>query len=60
MTRPLFIYVKKEALQRPEVEAFVSFYLDNALTLVPDVGYIAETEEAHAKAQATFEEALRS
>ena len=30
LSRPLFVYVKKESLARPEVEAFVRYMLDNA------------------------------
>jgi phosphate transport system substrate-binding protein len=41
LSRPLFIYVKTAALQRPEVKAFVEFYLNNASKLVPAVGYVA-------------------
>jgi phosphate transport system substrate-binding protein len=41
LSRPLFIYVSKTSLARPEVAAFVRFYLENAPTLVADVGYIA-------------------
>ena len=42
LSRPIFIYVRKEAADRPEVEAFVRFYLDpeNAEALVTEVGYI--------------------
>jgi phosphate transport system substrate-binding protein len=45
--RPIFIYVSKTAAQRPEVTAFVNFYLHNAHTLVPDVGYVALTPEEY-------------
>ena len=41
LSRPLAIYVKRAALQRPEVKAFVEFYLENAAALVPEVGYVA-------------------
>lgn len=41
LSRPLFIYVKNAALARPEVRAFVEFYLEHASELVPQVGYIA-------------------
>ena len=41
LSRPLMIYVSKAALQRPEVNAFVKFYLENAAELVPQVGYVA-------------------
>ncbi len=40
LSRPLFIYVSRSALQRPEVRAFVQFYLNNAIELVPQVGYV--------------------
>jgi phosphate transport system substrate-binding protein len=40
LSRPLFIYVSNAALQRPEVRAFVEYYLTNAAELVPQVGYI--------------------
>ena len=49
MARPLFIYVKQSALQRPAVEQFVRYYLDNAPTLVPDVGYVPLSEERYRK-----------
>ena len=41
LSRPLFIYVNKEALAKPEVKGFVEYYLTNAPALVADVGYIA-------------------
>jgi phosphate transport system substrate-binding protein len=41
LARPLFIYVKHASLLRPEVLAFVRFYLENAPTLVPSTGYHA-------------------
>ena len=47
LARPVFIYVTDAALKRPEVAAFVGFYLDNAPTLVPDVGYIPLTDEEY-------------
>ena len=40
LSRPMFIYVDAGALERPEVRAFVDFYLENATTLVPEVGYV--------------------
>lgn len=41
LSRPLFIYVKHDALARPEVKAFVRYYLTHASELVPQVGYVA-------------------
>jgi phosphate transport system substrate-binding protein len=40
LSRPLFIYVAKEAAGRPEVRSFVDFFLETANALVPEVGYI--------------------
>lgn len=40
LSRPLFIYVAEKAAPRPEVQAFVDFYLESMNELVPDVGYI--------------------
>ncbi|MBI4538898.1 MAG: PstS family phosphate ABC transporter substrate-binding protein [Gemmatimonadetes bacterium] len=40
LSRPLFIYVKRGALERPEVRAFVQFYMEQAPSLVPATGYL--------------------
>ncbi|MEX0907172.1 MAG: PstS family phosphate ABC transporter substrate-binding protein [Gemmatimonadota bacterium] len=40
LSRPLFIYVSRTALERPEVVQFVRFYLESAPELVPAVGYV--------------------
>ncbi|MEM9348394.1 MAG: PstS family phosphate ABC transporter substrate-binding protein [Planctomycetota bacterium] len=40
-SRPLFIYVKKSSLERPEVKAFVDFYLADAGDFSEEVGYVA-------------------
>ncbi len=47
LSRPLFIYVKKASLQRPEVLAFVKFYLTHAAALVDEVGYVAVPQEIY-------------
>ena len=41
LSRPLFIYVSQKALARPEVKAFVEFFLTHGAELVPQVGYVA-------------------
>ena len=48
LSRPLFIYVSKASLERPEVKAFVEFYLDNAAELAQEVGYIRLGEAEYA------------
>jgi phosphate transport system substrate-binding protein len=39
LSRPIFIYVNKKSLQRPEVLEFARFYMTQAPKLVPQVGY---------------------
>jgi phosphate transport system substrate-binding protein len=41
LSRPLFIYLNQASLSRPEVAAFVHYYLTSATELVPQVGYVA-------------------
>lgn len=48
LSRPLFIYVSSKSAQRPEVDAFVKFFLKNAGTLSKEVGYIPLPSEAYA------------
>ena len=48
LSRPLFIYVSKQSMERPEVKAFVEFYLDNAADLAQEVGYIKLGEAEYA------------
>ena len=48
LSRPLFIYVSKQSMERPEVKAFVEFYLDNAAELAQEVGYIRLGEAEYA------------
>ena len=41
LSRPLYIYVNKASLERPEVPTFLEFYLKNAPALAAEVGYVA-------------------
>lgn len=47
LSRPLYVYVNKKSLSRPEVKAFMEYYLDNAKNLVGDVGYIPLEDEKY-------------
>jgi phosphate transport system substrate-binding protein len=40
LSRPLFIYVKNESLARPEVYAFVEYFLANSIQLAEDALFI--------------------
>ena len=55
LARPLFVYVRKDALQRPEVKEFVAFFLTNGKSLVSEVGYIPLKEVEYALATKRFE-----
>lgn len=48
LSRPLFIYVKKSALERPEVKAFIQFYLgEKGQSLVKESGYVLLPKNAY-------------
>jgi phosphate transport system substrate-binding protein len=40
LSRPLFIYANTTACERPEVDAFLTFYLDQVRELSAEVGYV--------------------
>ena len=48
LSRPLFIYVNKSALKRPEVAAFVQYYVENAPELAKEAQYVAASAETQA------------
>ena len=50
LSRPVFIYVNPESAKRPEVDAFVNFYLKNSSSLAGEVGYVALPDELLIKA----------
>jgi phosphate transport system substrate-binding protein len=55
LSRPLFIYVSRKAADRPEVEAFVRFYLEKGPALVKQVGYIPLPDAVYQLALKRFE-----
>lgn len=57
LSRPLFIYVKKESLKRPEVAAFVEFYISGVAELCQEVGCIPAPEASVAENKAALEAA---
>ena len=62
LSRPIFVYPSKEALQRPEVAAFFRYYLANVDSFLGtgegQVGYIPTHPDLKAEAQANLEAAL--
>jgi phosphate transport system substrate-binding protein len=55
LSRPLFIYPAKASLERPEVAAFVEFYLANADRIAEQALYVPMTAEQVAASQAVVE-----
>ena len=49
LSRPLFIYISKKALERPEVKAFADFYLAQEEKLIKEVGYVPLPADAAPK-----------
>jgi phosphate transport system substrate-binding protein len=45
LSRPLFIYAKRESLQRPEVKAFLTFLLDNQQAIAESAQFVPLTDE---------------
>jgi phosphate transport system substrate-binding protein len=55
LSRPIFIYVSKAALSRPEVVAFVEYYLSHGAALVKEARYIPLPAKAYALAHQRFQ-----
>jgi phosphate transport system substrate-binding protein len=49
LSRPLFFYVKKESLRRPEVQAFIKFYLTEGPELIKQVKMVPLQEERYSQ-----------
>ena len=56
LARPIFIYVSRQAAERPEVQEFVNYYFANAPELVAEVGYIPLPARAYDLATKRFAE----
>jgi len=48
LTRPLFLYINKESLLRPEVMSFAEFYIEHGEELTREVGYVPANSSAYA------------
>lgn len=55
LSRPLYIYVSKKALDRPEVKEFIKFYLTEGVSLVPEVGYVPLNDTDYEKSLGLIE-----
>ena len=50
LSRPIFIYVSKKSLDKPEVREYVDFYLKNAPALIKQVKYVPLPASAYSVA----------
>jgi phosphate transport system substrate-binding protein len=55
LSRPLFIYPSEQALQKPEVKAFIGFYLANVNSVAESLGFVPLTEEQLSESEAAAE-----
>jgi len=60
LARPLFIYAKQESFERPEVEAFVRYLIDNETEIAEASQFVPLTDEQIEKANADLEAAVGS
>lgn len=54
LSRPLYIYVNAKSAERPEVAAFVKFYLAQAGELADEVGYVHLPAELYKRAESNL------
>ena len=58
LSRPLFLYVNKAKLARPELAEFLTYYLAEGQSLVSEVGYVRLGKETHAATSAALKQAI--
>ena len=57
LSRPLFMYPSEQALQKPEVKAFIEYYLENANSAAETLGFVPLTEDQLAESEEAAEKA---
>jgi phosphate transport system substrate-binding protein len=57
LSRPLFVYVKKESLSKPEVAAFAAYIVENASSIAEEAQFVPLTDAQAQEAQAKLDEA---
>jgi phosphate transport system substrate-binding protein len=58
LARPLYLYVRKDALENPGVVAYLEFYLDKAGEVASQVGYVPMTDEMIKQNRETLKSSL--
>ena len=54
-SRPLFIYVNARSARKPQVRAFVEYFLENGAKAAAEVGYVGLPSELYDRANKAFE-----
>jgi phosphate transport system substrate-binding protein len=49
LSRPIYVYVRTDALERPEVAEFMRFYLTEGPALAVEVGYVEAPDDVYAE-----------
>src|SRR5918999_877870 len=60
LSRPLFVYPSAQALERPEFDAFLEYYLENVNDIAEQVGYIGLTDEQLSESQSNLQSLIGS
>ncbi len=55
LSRPLFMYPSEAALKKPEVKAFITYYLENVNSVAESLGFVPLTEEQLEDSEAAAE-----
>jgi phosphate transport system substrate-binding protein len=57
LSRPLFVYAKRDALQRPEVADFIRYILDNESAIAEDARFVPLNQDQLAEQQQKLQDA---
>jgi phosphate transport system substrate-binding protein len=60
LARPLYVYVKRDAFERSEVDDFVRYMLDNEASIARQAQFVPLNDQQLADAEATLEDATAS
>ena len=58
LSRPLFLYVNKASLKKPELATFLEYYLEQGQALVGEVGYVRLSKALLAETRQTLKNAI--
>jgi phosphate transport system substrate-binding protein len=59
LSRPEFIYVNLKSADRPEVQSFIKFYLENAQVLAKEIGSVPLKPEVYKLVQERFDKKIK-